>query len=408
MNMDFASLYKKDFPIFKNNPNLIYLDSASSAQKPAVVIEAVKHFYENDYANIHRGIYSLSERATALYESTREKVASFLKVNNPNQIVFTKNTTEAINLVKYAWAEQNLVEGDSILLTIMEHHANLVPWLDLAKKKGVKLKIVHLNADEYITADEVIAEIDETVKLVAVTQMSNSLGVKLDANRIVTHARNLGIKTLVDACQSVVHSDTDCTEIGADFFVFSAHKLYGPTGVGVLCLSEEALGFLPPFLMGGDMIKYVSLDEVLYADGAARYEAGTPDIAGVVGLGAAIDYLQEIGMSEVEFNDAGLVDYACDKLMEMGDVIRILGPKEKGLRGSAVSFVMQGVHSHDVSQILADNGICVRAGHHCTQPLMKELCVQSSARISFGIYNSMADVNRTIEVLRTIPDIFKK
>lgn len=410
MNIHLAGgeVYKKDFPIFVNNPGLIYLDTASSAQKPQVVIDAVSHFYENDYANIHRGIYSLSEKSTELFESARKKVAEFLKVARSEQIVFTRNSTEAINLVKYAWAEQNLKEGDTILITVMEHHANFVPWIDLAKKKNINLRVVDLNSEEYVTADEVIEMIDETVKLVSVTQMSNSLGVKFDVDKVVAFARNLGIKTLVDACQSVAHSPIDATEIGADFLVFSGHKLYGPTGVGVLCLSEEALTFLPPFLMGGDMIKTVSKTDVTFAEAPAKFEAGTPDIAGVIGLAAAIDYLNKVGMDWLELNDSNLCDYAYDKLVELGDMVRILGPQAKGLRGSGISFVMKDVHAHDVAQILADNNICVRAGHHCTQPLMEALGVNASVRFSFGVYNSKADVDAAVEVLKGIPEIFKR
>ncbi len=410
MNVHLAGgeVYKKDFPIFLSNPGLIYLDSASSAQKPKSVIEAVSNFYENDYANIHRGLYPLSDRSTELFEDARKTVADFLKAESPDQIVFTKNATEAINLVKYAWAEQHLNAGDTVLITIMEHHANYVPWFDLAQKKGVNLKVVELNSDEYVTADEVIAQIDDTVKLVAITQMSNALGVKLDANRVVTHARNLGIKTLVDASQSVAHSPLDVTEIGADFLVFSGHKLYAPSGVGVLCLSKDAMDFMPAFLMGGDMIKSVSLTEVLYADAPARFEAGTPNIEGVIGLAAAIKYLNKIGMDWIELNDATLADYAFDKLIELGSMVRILGPRTKGLRGSVVSFEMKDVHAHDVAQILADNGVCVRAGHHCAQPLMQALGVVSSVRFSFGLYNSISDVDKAIEVLKTIPNIFKR
>jgi cysteine desulfurase/selenocysteine lyase len=410
MNIHFAGgeLYKKDFPIFGNNPELIYLDSAASAQKPKCVIDAVSNFYENDYANIHRGLYSLSDRSTQLFEEARKTVAEFLKAESPDQIVFTKNATEAINLVKYAWAEQHLNAGDTVLITIMEHHANYVPWFDLAQKKGINLRVVELNSDEYVTAEEVIAQIDDTVKLVAITQMSNALGVKLDANRVVTHARNLGIKTLVDASQSVAHSPMDVIEIGADFFVFSGHKLYGPSGVGVLCLSKDAMDFMPAFLMGGDMIKSVSLTEVLYADAPARFEAGTPNIEGVIGLAAAIKYLSKIGMDWIELNDSTLVDYALDKLLELDEMVRVLGPQTKGLRGSAVSFEMKGVHAHDVAQILADNGVCVRAGHHCAQPLMQALGASSSVRFSFGLYNSTKDIEKAIEVLKTVPSIFKR
>lgn len=403
-----TNLYKKDFPIFSNNEGVIYLDTAASAQKPKCVLDSMQHFYENDYANIHRGIYELSEKSTERFEAARQTVARFLKVSNPNQIVFTRNSTEAINAVMYAWAYDNLNEGDSILLTVMEHHSNFVPWHYLSQKKGVKLKIVELNEEGFISSDDIIAEMDDSVKLVAITSMSNAIGVKVDVDTVVAHARNRGIKTLVDACQSVAHSPMDATEIGADFLVFSGHKLYGPTGIGVLCLSEEAMNFLPPFLFGGDMIKSVSVDEVLYADAPARFEAGTPDIAGAIGLAAAIEYVEKIGMDWIEMNDGNLCDYAFDKLSELGDMVRILGPLKKGMRGSAISFVMKDVHAHDVAQILSDNGICVRAGHHCAQPLMQALNVNSSVRFSFGIYNTTEDIDKAIEVLKGIPAIFKK
>lgn len=403
-----AVIYKKDFPIFENNPGLIFLDTAASAQKPRQVIEAMKDFYERDYANIHRGIYSLSERASVKFDAVRVVVAKFLKAESEDQIVFTRNSTEAINMVRYAWAENNLSEGDTILLTIMEHHANYVPWFDLAKKKGLKIKVVHLDENEFMTVEDVIKEIDESVKFVAVTHMSNTLGVKLDANRIVTHARNMGAVTLIDACQSVPHMPIDVTEIGADFFVFSGHKLYGPTGVGVMCMSKRMMTDMHPFLMGGDMIKKVTLDEVVFADPPGKFEAGTPDIAGVIGLGAAIEYLEKIGMDWIELNDSNLCDYALEKLLELDGLVRILGPEQRGMRGAGISFVMKDVHAHDVAQILADNNICVRAGHHCTQPLMQELGVQSSVRFSFGLYNTQADIDKAIEVLKGIPSIFKR
>ncbi len=406
-NIVLDSLYKKDFPIFANNPGLIYLDSSSSAQKPKSVIDAVSHYYENDYANVHRAIYGLSERSTALFEEARAKVAEFIGAASSQQIVFTKNATESVNLVAYAWAERNLNPGDTILVTILEHHSNFVPWFELAKKKGLNLKIVELNLDQNITADEIIAEIDDSVKFLAITQMSNSLGTKIDVDTVVSYAKNRGVVTLVDACQSVAHMPVEFEEIGADFMVFSGHKLYGPTGVGVLCVSQEMARTMEPFLYGGDMIRSVSKDEVLYAEAPSRFEAGTPDVAGVIGLGVAVDYLKGIGMDQVELNDSSLCDYAFDKLLEV-EGVRVLGPQTKGLRASGIAFVMDRVHAHDVAQILSDSNVCVRAGHHCTQPLMKALGVVSSVRMSFGVYNSFADVDRAIEVLKTVPEIFKK
>lgn len=389
--------YKKDFPIFEKHPDLVYLDTAASAQKPKVVIDAVKDFYESDYANINRGLYDLSQRSTDLYEQSRSVVADFVGASRDN-IVFTRSATESINLVRYTFGEQ-LSEGDTILVTIMEHHSNFVPWLDLAEKKGVNVKVVDLK-DGQLTADSVIDAMDASVKLVCCVHVSNSTGIELDVKSICSAANKMGAKVLVDATQSVVHMPVNVKDIDCDFLVFSGHKLYGPTGIGVLYVKD--IDTLPPYNFGGDMIKFVEKDRVEYLDGYKKFEAGTPNIAGAIGLASAVKYLQDIGMDVVQKHDEDLVRYAEEKLLSL-NFVDLIG---LGSRKSAVSFVVHGVHPHDVAQVLSDEDVAVRAGHHCTQPLNNALGVAATTRFSFGIYNEIEDIDKAIDGLIEVKNLF--
>lgn len=396
--------FKKDFPIFDHHPELVYLDSASSAQTPRQVPAAMDQFYTEYYSNIHRGVYDLSAKASIKYEVAREKVAKFINAPSSEQVIFTSGATESVNLVRYTFGEQ-IPKGSTIVLTIMEHHANFVPWLDLAEKRGLNLKFVELNDEGYITADQVIAELDENVSLVAVTQLSNVMGVRIDVKRIIEASKKVGAKVIVDATQSVVHMEVDVAEMDPDFLVFSGHKLYGPTGVGVLYVKDEILQGLPPFIRGGDMVLSVSKEGVLYQDPPHRFEAGTPNIAGVIGMGEAIDYMNSVGMAAIEFEDMNKCQYVQKKFNEM-DFVEVYGPQIEGLRVSCVPFNVVGVHGHDTAQILADEGICVRAGHHCAEPLHKALGIDSSARVSFGIYNDYDDIDKLCEALYKVKKTF--
>ena len=389
--------FKKDFPIFEKHPDLIYLDTGASAQKPKVVIDAVANFYSSGYANINRGLYDLSERSTALYDESRNTVARFIGASS-DQIIFTRGATESINLLRYVLAGE-FEEGDTILVTVMEHHSNFVPWFDLAKDKGLNLKIVELKDGE-LTAEDIVEAMDESVKLVCCVHVSNSTGLEIDVEKVCEGARKFGAKVLVDASQSVVHQKVDVEEIGCDFLVFSGHKLYGPTGIGVLYAKD--MSNLPPFNFGGDMIKYVEKDEVEYLESPQRYEAGTPNISGAIGLAKAIEYLEGIGMHEVEKHDVELVSYAEEKLSAL-DFVELVG---KGKRKSAVSFVVEGVHPHDVAQILSDNNVAVRAGHHCTQPLNNAYGHPATVRFSFGVYNDKADIDKAIEAVKEVKKLF--
>lgn len=395
---------KSDFLIFKNNPKLVYLDSAASAQKPQVVLDAMNDFYTKSYANIHRGIYRLSEQATTMFEGARETVANFLNAHSGDQIVFTKNATESINLVANSFGA-DLPDGSTIVITEMEHHANFVPWVELAKRRNLNLVVVPLNSDGIVTADEIMEFITDEVFMVAVTQLSNVMGARIDVKRVITKAKAHGARVLVDGSQSVVHMPIDLAEMDPDFFVFSSHKLYGPTGVGVLYIKEELMDGMRPFLVGGDMVLKVSANEILYQKSPHRFEAGTPDIAGVIGLAEAIRYVQKIGMDNIEQEDIAKCSYAYDKLIEL-DFVEIYGPHVPAARVSAIIFNVKNVHSHDTAQILADLNICVRAGNHCAQPLHKALGIDATVRASFGIYNDYEDIDKLVDGLKKVSHKF--
>lgn len=387
---------RKDFPIFQD-PTLVYLDSAASAQKPRAVIQSMTTFYERGYANIHRGVYSLSEKATLEYDEVRGKISRFLGANAEEEVIFTHGTTEGVNLVARAWGDANLGPGDEILLTLFEHHANFVPWQELAKRTGANIRYLLPAADEGFSLDAFRALLSPKTKLVAVTQLANALGIAPPISEIIPLAHAVGARVLVDGAQGVSHFPTDLKKLGVDFYVFSGHKLYGPTGIGVLVAKMELLEHMPPFLTGGDMIRHVSVEGTSFAEPPARFEAGTPHIAGVIGLGAAIDYVESVGRDAVARHEDALIQFAEDQLATIPE-IRVLGPR--GQHKGLLVFDCRGVHPHDVAQALAADGVCIRAGHHCNQPLHHHFSLQATSRMSVGMYTTEEDIRRGVESLR--------
>jgi len=398
---------KKDFPIFKNNPGLVFLDSGASAQKPQVVIDKVSEVYEKYYANVHRGIYSLSEKASEEYENVRSKVVKFINADSERQIIFTKNTTESINLVAYTWGRQNIKEGDEILITEMEHHANMLPWRWLAKEKKAKVVYWPVNNKGRLDLSGLDKLLTTKTKLVAFTHMSNVLGTINPAKDIVKKVKDKSkALVLVDGAQSVPHFPVDVADIGADFYVFSSHKMCGPAGVGVLHVKEEILESMDPFMYGGDMIANVTFKGAEWNEIPYKFEAGTPNIAGVIGFGAAIDYLQGIGMDRVFKHEEELVKIGLDKLLKVKG-LNLFGPHDLKDRGAVFAFDLEGIHPHDSASIFDEQKICVRAGHHCTQPLHIKLGLPASLRASFYLYNIKEDFDKLIQGIKKVQEIFK-
>jgi len=408
MSVDVAAV-KKDFPIFDrvvHGHRLVYLDSASSSQKPRAVLDAMDRLYETSYANTHRGVYELGQESTALYEGAREKVQRFINAPSTREVLFTKNVTEAINLVAYSWGRANLGEGDAVLLTEMEHHANLVPWLVLREERGVELRFLPIDDDYQLDLTDLDRLIDG-VKLVGVAGISNVLGTLNPLRQLADAAHAAGALFLVDGAQYAPHVRTDVVELGCDFFGFTGHKMLGPTGIGVLWGREELLDDMPAFLTGGEMIRDVRLDGWTPNELPWKFEAGTQPIAEAVGLGAAIDYLENVGLDAVREHEVSLTAYALRALTERhGDKLTIFGPSEPAARGGVISFSYEGVHPHDVSQVLDEAGVCVRAGHHCAKPLMRRLGVGATARASLYIYNDEADVDVLNEALDEADRLF--
>ncbi len=404
-----AAVLKKDFPVLDqevHGKRLVYLDSAASSQKPLAVLDAMHRYYETTHANVHRGVYSLGERATAMYEGARAKVARFVGAGHSREVLFAKNATEGLNLVAQAWGRTNLAEGDAVLLTEIEHHANLVPWLMLKDQIGLELRYLPLGDDGHLDLGELDRLVDG-VKLVGVTAMSNVLGTLPPVRRVADAAHAAGAVVVVDGSQYVPHLATDVHALGADFFAFTGHKMLGPTGIGVLWGREELLEAMPPFLGGGEMIRDVRLDGFTPNELPWKFEAGTPPIAEAVGLSAAIDYLEGIGMEAVRQHEVELLRYAMRSLSERhGDDLTIYGPSEPEERGGVVSFAYKGLHPHDVSQVLDQYGVCVRAGHHCAKPLMRRLGVGATARASFYVYNDESDVDALSDALTSASDFF--
>lgn len=398
---------RRDFPILSRRVNgkpLVYLDNAASAQKPYAVIEAERRFYAEEYANIHRGLYWLSERATARYEAARETVRRFLHARKPAEIVFTRNATEAINLVAASFGRHFLGPGDEIVVTELEHHSNIVPWQMLREEKGVVLRVAPVGDDGEFLLGRFAELLGERTKLVAVSAMSNVLGTVLPVREITHLAHAAGARVLIDGAQSVTHLPVDVCDIDCDFFVFSGHKIYGPTGIGVLYGKEALLDAMPPYQGGGDMILSVSFDKTEYAPLPAKFEAGTPAIAQAVGLAAAIDYVSGLGMERIAAHEADLLSYATQRVQAVPG-LRLIGTAPG--KASVLSFAMESAHPHDIAQVLDGAGVCVRAGHHCAQPLMERLGVPATARASFGLYNTRAEVDALVRALEQVEEMFR-
>ncbi|MFC1536080.1 aminotransferase class V-fold PLP-dependent enzyme [Candidatus Neomarinimicrobiota bacterium] len=395
---------RSDFPIFADK-SLVYLDSAATTQKPKQVINAVSDFYSNYYANVHRGIYELSMRATEAYHSARLKVANLINVSDWRSIVFTSGTTESINLVAYSWARKNLKNGDEILITEMEHHSNIVPWQLVAQETGVKLKYIPINTDGTLDQSNIDELITNKTKLVSVIYQSNVFGTINPIKDIIVKARSVNALTFIDAAQSIPHSHIDVQDLNCDFLAFSGHKMLGPTGIGVLYGKPELLDSMIPFMGGGDMINSVTMTESTWNDIPYKFEAGTPKIAQAIGLGAAIDYINGIGLTNIQDYVKHLLIIALDKLRII-DGLTIYG-HQVGKSSSVISFNLDGVHPHDLAQFLDQYGIAVRAGHHCAQPIMDRLGVSSTIRASFYLYNTEEEIDKLCVSLKKTANFFK-
>jgi cysteine desulfurase / selenocysteine lyase len=397
--VDAASL-RRQFPLLdRRGRSLVYLDSAATSQKPQAVLDAMADYYETTNANVHRGVYGIAEEATARMEGARERVGAFVGAASTSEVVFAKNATEAMNLVAHSWGRANLGPGDAVLLTVMEHHSDIVPWQILAAQAGFEIRWAPLGEDGHLDLTDLDRLLDG-VKLVGLTAMSNVLGTLNPVRRIADAAHAAGAVVLLDACQYVPHLPTDVGELGVDFMAFSSHKMCGPTGVGVLWGREALLDAMPPFLGGGEMIRDVRLDGFTANELPWKFEAGTPPIAEIVGLGAAVDYLASVGMANVREHEVRLTATALRSLAErFGDDLVIHGPSEPAERGGVLSFTFRDIHPHDVSQVLDQRGVCVRAGHHCAKPLMRALGVGATARASFYLYNDESDVEALADAL---------
>jgi cysteine desulfurase / selenocysteine lyase len=401
---------RKDFPILERQvygKPLVYLDNAATSQKPRRVIDALVNYYENYNANIHRAVHCLGEEATAAYEEARAKVAKFINAPSPESIIFTRNTTEAINLVAYTWGRANVREGDEILLTHMEHHSNLIPWQRLAAEKGASVRYIDLTDTQTLALDGLENLFDARTRIAAMPHVSNSLGTVNPVERIAAEARRNGTLFLVDGAQGAPHLPVDVQAIGCDFYAFSAHKMLGPTGVGVLYGRPELLEEMEPFLGGGEMIRKVTYEGATWNDLPWKFEAGTPNIADVIAFGAAIDYLSELGMENVREHEVEITDYALTRLSQMEGMV-MYGPPDARERGGVVSFNFGDLHPHDIGTVLDHHGVAIRAGHHCTQPLMRTLGVSGTARASFYVYNTPEEVDVLVEALEAARDFFKR
>ncbi len=408
---ELSSQVRKDFPILdrtvRDGKPLVYLDNASTTQKPNQVIDAISGYYQNHNANIHRAVYALAEESTEAYESARDKVAGFLNIGDRQEIIFVRGTTEAINLVAYAWGRANVGEGDVIVTTEYEHHSNIVPWQLLAQERGARLEYIEIDDNGELKLEQLDGYLRTgRVRLVTFSLMSNVLGTITDARAVISKCREAGALVLVDGAQAVPHMGVDLSALGCDFFAFSGHKMLGPTGIGVLWVKREVLETMSPFHGGGDMIREVHKHETTWNDLPYKFEAGTPNIADVIGLGAAIDYLARIGMENVREHEVGLTRYALDRLSGVRG-LTIYGTPDISKRGGVISFNFSDVHPHDVAQIMDAEGIAVRSGHHCAQVLMERLNVAATSRASFYIYNTKGDIDALVGSLNKVAEVFK-
>lgn len=400
---------RNDFPIFKkkiNGKDLVYLDNASTTQKPYSVINSITDFYSNYNSNIHRAVYQLAEEATDLYEQSRKKIANFINVR-PEEIIFTRNTTESINLIAHSWARSNLKKDDVIAITEIEHHSNIVPWQILCQEIGTRLEYVGIDESGFLDVEYLIELISSRkVKLVSISHMSNVLGTIVPIERIIKTAHQYKIPVIVDGAQSVPHMPVDAKNLDCDFLVFSAHKMLGPTGVGVLYAKKEFLEKMKPFMGGGDMIKEVFKFHTNYNEVPYKFEAGTPNIADVVGFGAAVDYLEKIGMENIRKHEIYLTEYALESMQSL-KYITIYGPMDSKFRGGVISFNIADIHPHDLATIMNDHGIAIRSGHHCAQVLMQRLDVPATSRASFYIYNTKEEIDKFVNAIKEAGRIFK-
>ena len=397
---------RADFPILKEqirNKPLVYLDNAATCQKPEVVIDSISHFYRHEYANVHRGVHTLSVKSTERFESAREKVKNFINAGSTKEIIFVKGTTEAINLIAQTFAKTNIQAGDEILITAMEHHSNIVPWQMLCKEMGAVLKVAPINKQGELIYDEFEKLISVKTRLVSVVHMSNALGSVNPVKKIVSAAHAQNIPVLLDGAQAIPHMSVDVQDLDCDFYAFSGHKLYAPSGIGVLYGKQELLEAMPPYQGGGDMIRKVTFEETEYNTLPYKFEAGTPSIADVVGLGAAIDYLTEIGMDNVAAYEAELLAYATEQAKKI-EGLRIIGEAQD--KGAILSFILDKIHPHDIGTMLDSLGIAVRAGHHCAMPVMDFFEVPATARASFAMYNTKQEIDVLIEGIKSLIEVF--
>jgi cysteine desulfurase/selenocysteine lyase len=397
---------RRDFPIFRDPLNgmpLIYLDNASTAQKPQAVLDSLMRFYTQECANIHRGVHYLSERATESYETSRSKLRSFLHASSNNEIIFVRGTTEAVNLVAQTYGRTHVGPGDEVLISTMEHHSNIVPWQMLCEEKGGRLRVVPINTVGEFIFEQYEKLLSPKTRLVAVTGVSNALGTVNPVREIIRLAHERGIPVLIDGAQMVPHMPVDVRALDCDFFVFSGHKMYGPTGIGVLYAKERLLDLMPPYQGGGDMISSVTFEKTTYEALPYKFEAGTPNVAGAIGLGAAVDYLQSIGLENISAHEQELLRYCSLRLGAM-DALRIIGTAKD--KSSVISFILKGVHPHDIGTILDNEGIAIRAGHHCAQPVMDFYGIPATARVSFGLYNTREDIEALMRGLKKVKEVF--
>ncbi len=396
---------KNDFPIFKSKEkNFIYLDSASTSQKPQSVIDSVSSYYDSYSANIHRALYEIGEKATDKYESVREKVRKFMNVPDSHSIIFSSGTTESINLIAYAWGTKNLNNDDHILITEMEHHSNLIPWQLLSPRSNASLDYILLNNDGTLELESLEKKILSKTKIISVSHQSNVFGTINPINKIIDGAKNVGAITVIDGAQAVPHMKVDIENLGCDFYAFSGHKMLGPTGVGVLIGRKTILEKMDPFMGGGEMINTVTMEKSTWNDVPWKFEAGTPNIAQVIGLGAAIDYIEKIGIENIHQHEQALLKYGLEILSQNENIVLYGNPE---IRGAVIPFNVKNVHPHDLAKFLDTDGICIRAGHHCTQPIMNRLGINATARASFYIYNTKNDIEKLAESIKKTADIFK-
>lgn len=398
--------FKDEFPILQER-KISYLDSGATTQKPQCVIDAIESYYKECNANPHRGAYSLSIEATEKYENTRGKIAKFINARNREEIIFSKNATESLNLIAYSYGLDNLKKDDEVVLSIMEHHSNLVPWQYVTKKTNSKLKFMYINKDYELSKEEIESKITDKTKVVGITHVSNVLGTINNVKEIIKYAHKKGAVVIVDASQSIPHMKIDVQDLDADFLVFSGHKMFAPLGIGVLYGKKELLNKMTPFLMGGDMIEYVYEQNTTFAPLPNKFEAGTQNVEGVIGLGAAIDYIEKIGYKEIQNVEEAITKYAVNELSKLDFLELYITPHLEN-HSSVISFNIKGVHPHDVASILDSNGVCVRSGNHCAQPLLRYLGMDSTCRASFSIYNTKGDVDNLVEALKKAYKMFEK